>query len=215
MSDANRAATATASPPAATRGLRSERAWIDVRSAARIAREEGVVLRLHGTQVMPLRKLQKQPKVLGKEQRKPAEAAAPPLLLAKVGEAPPSPALSKRPGSSAARSGSRNSRSGSEQHWCRGLCPRARTSKLHVALWRARSGSSSSSSQRGVQHRWSRRPALSKAVRPAHRRQAHSLVWVRSGLAPSHLKQAECVGRVGRLGDGGGRLRQPLCSICR
>ena len=96
MSDANRAATATASPPAAKRGLRSERAWIDVRSAARIAREEGVVLRLHGTQVMPLRKLQKQPKVLGKEQTKPAEAAAPPLLLAKVGEAPPSPALSKR-----------------------------------------------------------------------------------------------------------------------
>ena len=39
MSDANRAATATASPPAATRGLRSERTWIDVRSAARIARE--------------------------------------------------------------------------------------------------------------------------------------------------------------------------------
>ena len=96
MSDANRAATATASPPAATRGLRSERAWIDVRSAARIAREEGVVLRLHGTQVMPLRKLQKQPRVLGKEQKQPAEAAAPPLLLAKVGEAPPSPALSKR-----------------------------------------------------------------------------------------------------------------------
>ena len=41
---------------------------------------------------MPLRKLQKQPKVLGKEQTKPAEAAAPPLLLAKVGAAPPSPA---------------------------------------------------------------------------------------------------------------------------
>ena len=96
MSDANRAATATASPPAATRGLRSERAWNDVRSAARIAREEGVVLRLHGTLVMPLRKLQKQAKGLGKEQKKPAEAAAPPLLSAKVGEAPPSPALSKR-----------------------------------------------------------------------------------------------------------------------
>ena len=103
MSDANRAATATASPPAATRGLRSERAWNDVRSAARIAREEGVVLRLHGTLVMPLRKLQKQAKGLGKEQKKPAEAAAPPLLSAKVGEAPPSPALSKRQQRSAQR----------------------------------------------------------------------------------------------------------------
>ena len=61
------------------------------------------MLRLHGTQVMPLRKLQKQPKVLGKEQRKPAEAAAPPLLLAKVGEAPLSPALSKRQQRSARR----------------------------------------------------------------------------------------------------------------
>ena len=29
------------------------------------------------------------------------------------------------------------------------------------------------------------------------------MVWVRSGLVPSHLKQAECVGRVGRLTAGG------------
>ena len=46
-------------------------------------------------------------------------------------------------------------------------------------------------------------------------RQAHSLVWVRSGLAPSHLKQAECVGRVGRLSDGGGRTWQPFLSLSR
>ena len=172
------------------------------------------MLRVHGTQVMPMRKLQRQAKVLGKGQKAPAEAAAPPLLSAKVGETPPSPALSKRQQRSAQRLQEFQERKRAAL-WCRGLCPRAQIPRLRAALWRARSGSGLSSSQRSVQHRWSRRPALSKAVRPAHRRQAHSLVWVRSGLALSHLKQAECVGRMGRLSDGGGRTRQPLCSICR
>ena len=32
---------------------------------------------------------------------------------------------------------------------------------------------------------------------------------------PPEAHEAECVGRAGRLGDGGGHVRQPSCSICR
>ena len=50
MATATRGATAAkASPAAAKRGRISERMWADVRRAARVAREEGVSLRVrHG-----------------------------------------------------------------------------------------------------------------------------------------------------------------------
>ncbi len=42
---------ATASPATAKRGRLSERAWSDVLRAARIARAEGVALRVHGIEM--------------------------------------------------------------------------------------------------------------------------------------------------------------------
>ena len=50
---------ATASPATAKRGRLSERAWSDVLRAARIARAEGVALRVHGIEIYNKRKPQK------------------------------------------------------------------------------------------------------------------------------------------------------------
>ena len=50
---------ATAPPATAKRGQLSERAWSDVLRAARIARAEGVALRVHGIEIYNKRKPQK------------------------------------------------------------------------------------------------------------------------------------------------------------
>ena len=71
---------ATASPATAKRGRLSERAWSDVLRAARIARAEGVALRVHGIEIYNKRKPQKlKNKVLRREQKKPTETVAPTL----------------------------------------------------------------------------------------------------------------------------------------
>ena len=99
MAIANRDATAAKpSPVAATRGRLSERVWADVRRAARLAREESVVVKVHGIEVygLPLKQHKLTPCRLGhKEQKKPAEPAAPTLPSATAGDAPPKP-LTKR-----------------------------------------------------------------------------------------------------------------------
>ena len=65
---------ATASPATAKRGRLSERAWSDVLRAARIARAEGVALRVHGIEIYNKRKpLKLKNKVLRQEQKKPTE----------------------------------------------------------------------------------------------------------------------------------------------
>ena len=46
-----RPTTSAGSSPTATRGRLSERAWADVRRAARLAREEGVQLTMHGISI--------------------------------------------------------------------------------------------------------------------------------------------------------------------
>ena len=48
------------SPSTAKRGRLSERMWADVRVAVRVARDEGVPLRVHGVDVLPI--VQKQHK---------------------------------------------------------------------------------------------------------------------------------------------------------
>ena len=71
---------ATAPPATAKRGRLSERAWSDVLRAARIARAEGVALRVHGIEIYNKRKPQKlKNKVLRQEQKKPTETVAPTL----------------------------------------------------------------------------------------------------------------------------------------
>ena len=94
---------ARCSPATARRGRLSERAWADVRVAARVARETGVVLRLHGIEIYNKRKPHKLEKeVVQQKQQKPVEAAVLELPLATDGEAPPPP-LSKRQRRSARR----------------------------------------------------------------------------------------------------------------
>ena len=94
---------ARCSPATARRGRLSERAWADVRIAARVARETDVVLRLHGIEIYNKRKPHKLEKeVVQQKQQKPVEAAVLELPLATDGEAPPPP-LSKRQRRSAQR----------------------------------------------------------------------------------------------------------------
>ena len=74
-----RCATPKGSATTAKRGWLSERAWADVRCAARLARAEGVTLKVHGVEVTGVLK---QPQVAKartqrKAQQEPAEAAAP------------------------------------------------------------------------------------------------------------------------------------------
>ena len=98
--DATRAAAAAkGSLPTAKRGRLSERMWADVRRAARIAREEGVTLRVHhgGVDITGVLKQQaKAPRPLvHKAQKKPVEAAEPILPSTTADETSP-PTLSKR-----------------------------------------------------------------------------------------------------------------------
>ena len=104
MADANRDACAKDSPLTAMRGRLSERAWLDVRRAARLAREvPGVALRVHNVTVTGLLKQQKvTPTLLHKVQKKPTESVAPTLPSAMVDKASPSP-LNKRQQRSAQR----------------------------------------------------------------------------------------------------------------
>ena len=94
---------ATASPATAKHGRLSERAWSDVLRAARIARAEGVALRVHGIEIYNKRKPQKlKNKVLRREQKKPTETVAPTLPSTANGVKPPPP-HSKRQQRSALR----------------------------------------------------------------------------------------------------------------
>ena len=82
------ARSAEAGPtPTAKRGRLNDRAWRDVRRAARIAREEGVSLRVHGVEVTGLLKQLKVAKkrVHGAKQQ-PAETAAPKQTAAPASE---------------------------------------------------------------------------------------------------------------------------------
>ena len=93
------AAAAKLSPAAATRGRLSERAWADVRRAARLAREEGVAVKVHGIEVygLPLKQHKQTPCSLGHQvQKKPAEPAEPTLPSATAGDAPPKPLTTRQ-----------------------------------------------------------------------------------------------------------------------
>jgi len=105
--DAKRVAVAAkGSLPSAKRGRLCERTWADVRRAARVAREEGVKLRVHHRCVDIIGVLKQHTKVpckvVSKVQKKPTETVAPTLPSATAGEAPPPP-LSKRKQRSAQR----------------------------------------------------------------------------------------------------------------
>ena len=95
---------ATASLAAAKRGCRSERAWADVSRAADIARAKGVMVKVHGIEIMPLslQPARKKPAVAAKVVQKPADAAVPKQPSEAVDEASPPP-LSKRKQRSAQR----------------------------------------------------------------------------------------------------------------
>ena len=101
MAAANREAAARRRSSAqAKRGLLSERAWVDVRRAARVAHDEGVTLRLHGIEVTS-NTLKQLKEVKEKHmQQKPAESAGRTQHSAD-GDAPPP--LSKRKERSARR----------------------------------------------------------------------------------------------------------------
>lgn len=104
MADANRAATtAKGSPPTAKRGRLSERVWADVVRAARLAREDGVTLTVHGVKVDGKRKPLRESKThMHKGKKKLADAAMQTLPSEAGGEAPPPP-LSKKQQRSAQR----------------------------------------------------------------------------------------------------------------
>ena len=105
MAAAKRAAVAVGSLPTATRGRISERAWVDIRIAARIAREEGATLRLHGVEASPsVLKQHKQKAKAHKQQEppKPVEAAGRGKPQTTAVESTPAP-LSKRKRRSAKR----------------------------------------------------------------------------------------------------------------
>ena len=100
MAAANREAAAVrASPGVAKRGRLSERAWANVVRAARVVREEGVAVKVHGIEVygLPLKQHKLTPCRLGhKAQKKPAEPAAPTLPSATAGDAPPKPLTTRQ-----------------------------------------------------------------------------------------------------------------------
>ena len=107
MADAKRDATAKRSP-AAMRGRISERAWVDIRRAARIASTAGVTLRVHGVEVsgtaLMQRRMRTKMQCTNDVQSKvpAASVAAPATRMEVCGEAP-TPPLSKRQQRSAAR----------------------------------------------------------------------------------------------------------------
>ena len=90
--------TALRSSSAATRGWLNERQWLDVRKAARIARAERVVLKVHGVAVGSLRKRRtvcNQKGGVDKEQQQKSAESAVPMQLADSDASSPPP-LSKR-----------------------------------------------------------------------------------------------------------------------
>jgi len=104
MAAARRAATPQGSATTARRGRLSERAWADVRRAARLARAEGITLKVHGVEITGVLK---QPQVAKtrtkrKAQQRPAETAASEQPSTVADEASPPP-LSKRKQRSAQR----------------------------------------------------------------------------------------------------------------
>jgi hypothetical protein len=107
MSDAKREGIAVKpSLPSATRGRLSARAWADVRIAARIAREEGVALDVHGVHITNISRrkpmLKEKCNKVQHGQQRMAEAANPKQPTAVVDEASPQP-RSKRAARSAQR----------------------------------------------------------------------------------------------------------------
>ena len=79
------------SPAGAKRGLLSERAWADVRRAARLAHEEKVTIRLHGLVVTAkLKQSEVSEKVVPEDPKQPVEAAGRTTSSAMAGDAPPS-----------------------------------------------------------------------------------------------------------------------------
>ena len=97
-------ATPQGSATTAKRGRLSERAWADVRRAARLARAEGITLKVHGVEITGVLK---QPQVAKtrtkrKAQQGPAETAASEQPSTVADEASPPP-LSKRKQRSAQR----------------------------------------------------------------------------------------------------------------
>ena len=79
------------SPAGAKRGLLSERAWADVRRAARLAHEEKVTIRLHGLVVTAkLKQSGVSEKVVPEDPKLPVEAAGRTTSSAMAGDAPPS-----------------------------------------------------------------------------------------------------------------------------
>ena len=79
------------SPAGAKRGLLSERAWADVRRAARLAHEEKVTIRLHGLVVTAkLKQSEVSEKVVQEDPKLPVEAAGRTTSSAMAGDAPPS-----------------------------------------------------------------------------------------------------------------------------
>ena len=80
----------------AKRGLLSERAWADVRRAARVAHDEGVTLRLHGV-VVTNNTLKQLEQVNTKHmQQKPVESAGGTQQRTTEGKVPPSPSKRKK-----------------------------------------------------------------------------------------------------------------------
>jgi hypothetical protein len=79
------------SPSTAKRGRLSERMWADVRVAARVARDEGVPLRVHGVDVLPIVQKQHKKAKAHKTPQPKAEAAGGEGSEAACGEAPPRP----------------------------------------------------------------------------------------------------------------------------
>ena len=105
MADATRSAVAAkGSPQTAKRGRLSERAWADVRHAAKVAREEGVTLKVHGIEVTGLLKQHtKVPRKSCKVLQKPAETAATMKPSAPADDSSSPAPLSKRKERSAQR----------------------------------------------------------------------------------------------------------------
>ena len=99
MADAKRDATAKRSP-AAMRGRISERAWVDIRRAARIASTAGVTLRVHGVEVsgtaLMQRKMRTKMQCNNVQSKVPAASVAAPATPMEVSGEAPTPPLSKR-----------------------------------------------------------------------------------------------------------------------
>lgn len=106
MADAKRDVTAKHSP-AAMRGRISERAWVDIRRAARIASTAGVTLRVHGVEVsgtaLMQRRMRTKMQGTNVQSKVPAASVAAPATHMETSGEAPTPPLSKRQQRSKAR----------------------------------------------------------------------------------------------------------------